>query len=108
MATLHWYRGETYKFSMLLHDKTGAVISDAFSDPELIVKASDSTLLIPGAAETVVYNGQSVTAFSFILDDARLGAVPIGIHYVQLWGAASLGQKMIADSILLRILEGRA
>ena len=25
MATLHWYRGETYKFSLLLHDKAGAV-----------------------------------------------------------------------------------
>ena len=25
MATFPWYRGETYKFSLLLHDKAGAV-----------------------------------------------------------------------------------
>lgn len=108
MATFPWYRGETYKFSLLLHDKAGAVISEAFTGVQLFVRPPDSTIIIPGAAETVLYEGQPVTGFSFVLDDTRLGAAPIGIHYAQLWGTAGLGAKMITADIAIHIKEGTA
>ena len=108
MVIFPYYHGETNQAALLVHDELGAVISDAFTGVQLFVRPPDSTIIIPGAAETVLYEGQPVTGFSFVLDDARLGAAPIGIHYAQLWGTAGLGAKMITADIAIHIKEGTA
>lgn len=107
MVTFPYYHGETYQAALLVHDELGAVISDAFTDVELFVKFPDSPIAIPATPLTVLYKGQSVTVFSFVLADAHLSTAPLGIHYAQLWGNAGLGAKMITADVALHIKEGR-
>ncbi len=86
MAIFKWYRGEVYQFWVVLRDKAGSVISEAFSDLELVVRLPATTIRISGAAGTAVDGDALVPAALFLFDDAALGMAPSGTHCAELWG----------------------
>ena len=102
-SAITWYQGESRDWLVEIRDPEGAPSGASFTGAELrVLLSGDASQTIAGAAVSI--DGQP--GFSFPLEPATLGGLPLGQHVVLLWLSSSRGETCEAR-LQIDIRRGR-